>query len=128
MIRDSMTDSPEQLHRAFQRAFNRHDLESLVALYEPDAILASGSGLVQGTAVIRDWYRGALAKGPVIDLQTLSVILAGELAVLHGRWSLREPGPDGGQVRREGRSAETARCQPDGRWLIVIDNPSVPQE
>ena len=46
--------------------------------------------------------------------------------MLHGRWIVQESGPDGGQIRREGRNTETARQQPDGRWLFVIDNPSVP--
>jgi uncharacterized protein (TIGR02246 family) len=124
---DFMPESPEQLHRAFQDAFNRHDLESIVALYEPGAVLASVGGPVPGTDAIREHYRGVLAKRPSIDVQTLSVNCAANLALLHGKWILHETGPDGRQVRREGRNTETARQQPDGRWLFVIDNPSVPQ-
>jgi ketosteroid isomerase-like protein len=45
--------------------------------------------------------------------------------MLHGKWVLHATGPDGGQILREGRSTETARLQPDGRWLFVIDDPSV---
>ena len=123
-----MIESPEQLHRVFQEAFNRHDLESIVALYEPGAVLAGVNGPVQGTDAIREQYRGALAMHPSIDLQTLGVNLAGNLAMLHGKWILHETGPDGRQVRREGRNTETARRQPDGRWLFVIDNPRVPQD
>jgi uncharacterized protein (TIGR02246 family) len=123
-----MIESPEQLHRAFQEAFNRHDLESIVALYEPSAVLASVNGPVQGTAAIRERYRAVLAMHPSIDVQTLSVNLAGNLAMLHGKWILHETGPDGTQVRRDGRNTETARQQSDGRWLFVIDYPSVPQD
>jgi len=123
-----MIESPGQLHRAFQDAFNRHDLESIVALYEPGAVLASVGGPVQGRDAIRERYRGALAVHPSIDVQTLSVNLAGDLALLHGKWILHETGPDGTEVRREGRNTETARQQSDGRWLFVIDNPSVPQD
>lgn len=86
------------------------------------------SGPVQGTDAIREQYRFALATHPSIDVQTLSVNVAGNLAMLHGKWILHETGTDGRQVRREGRNAETARQQPDGRWLFVIDNPSVPQD
>ena len=121
-----MTESPEQLHSSFQDAFNRHDLDSIVALYEPDAVLASVDGPVQGTDAIREAYRGFLAMRPTIDLQTLGVNRTGDLAMLHGKWILRGTGPDGGQIRSEGRNTETARLQPDGRWLFVIDNPSVP--
>jgi len=120
-----MIESPEQLHRAFQEAFNRHDLESIMALYEPGAVLATLNGPLQGTDAIRNQYRTALARHPSIDVQTLGVNVAGNLAMLHGKWILLETGPDGSQIRREGRNTETARRQPDGRWLFVIDNPSV---
>ena len=123
-----MTGSPEQLHRSFQDAFNRHDLDSIVELYEPGAVLASSGGPVQGTAAIRAAYRGFLDMRPTIDLRTLGVNRAGDLAMLHGKWILHATGPDGGQIQREGRNTETARLQPDGRWLFVIDNPSVPQD
>jgi uncharacterized protein (TIGR02246 family) len=123
-----MIVTPEQLHRAFQQAFNRHDLESIVALYEPGAVLASLNGPARGTDAIRERYRGALAMHPSIDVQTLNVNVAGNLAMLHGKWILQETGPDGRQVRRHGRNTETARRQPDGRWLFVIDNPSAPED
>lgn len=123
-----MTESPEQLHSRFQDAFNRQDLDSIVALYEPGAVLAGGGGPVQGTDAIREAYRGFLAMRPAINLRTLGVNRAGDLAMLHGKWILHQTAPDGGQTRREGRNTETARLQPDGRWLFVIDNPSVPQD
>jgi uncharacterized protein (TIGR02246 family) len=123
-----MTESPERLHSRFQDAFNRHDLPSIVALYEPDAVLARVDGPVQGTAGIREAYRDALAMRPAIELHTLGVNRAGDLAMLHGKWILRATGADGRQIHSEGRNTETARLQPDGRWLFVIDNPSVPQD
>jgi uncharacterized protein (TIGR02246 family) len=123
-----MTESPGRLHISFQDAFNRHDLEAIVALYEPGAVLAGAGGPVVGTDAIREAYRGFLAMQPTIDLQTLGVNCAGDLAMLHGKWILQGIGQDGSRVRREGRNAETARRQPNGRWLFVIDNPSVPQD
>jgi ketosteroid isomerase-like protein len=121
-----MTESPEQLHIRFQDAFNRHDLDSIVALYEPGAVLARFDGPVQGTDAIRAAYRVSLSVRPTIDVQTLGVNRAGDLAMLHGKWILHATGPDGDQIHREGRNTETARLQPDGRWLFVIDNPSIP--
>ena len=123
-----MTESPEQLHRDFQDAFNRHDLESIVALYEPGAVLVTFDGPVQGTAAIREVYRRSLSIQPTISLETLGMNLSGNIAMLHGKWVLHGIGPDGDRVRREGRNTETARQQPDGRWLFVIDNPTVPQD
>lgn len=123
-----MTESPEALHRAFEDAFNRQDLESIVALYEPGAVLAGVDGPAEGTDAIRARYRAALAGRPSIALRTLSVNRVGDLAMLHGKWILRETGPDGRDNRREGRNTETARRQPEGHWLFVIDHPSVPQD
>jgi len=122
-----MAELPEQLHRAFQDAFNRHDVESIVALYEPGAVLAGADGPIEGTDAIRERYRHALARQPTITVETLGVYRVGDLAMLHGKWILRETTPTGHSVR-EGRNTETARRQPDGRWLFVIDNPAVPQE
>jgi uncharacterized protein (TIGR02246 family) len=118
-----MSAAPEQLYRAFQDAFNRRDLESMVALYEPDAVLAGVDRAVRGTDAIRERYRDILARHPSIDVQTLNVDVAGDLAMLHGKWILTERGPDGIPVSRGGRNAEVARRQPDGRWLFVIDIP-----
>lgn len=123
-----MTEPPEQLHIRFQDAFNRHDLDSMVALYEPEAVLARFDGSVRGTDAIREAYRDYLAMRPTIDVQTLGVHRAGDLAMLHGKWILHGTGPDGGHIRREGWNTETARLQPDGRWLFVIDNPYAPQD
>src|SRR5262252_3883567 len=121
-----MTESPEQLHRVFQDAFNRHDLDSIVALYEPDAVLVTAAAPVVGKDAIREHYRGVLIGRPSIELRTLGVHRAGNLAMLHGTWILRQSNADGTVVQREGRNTETAREQSDGRWLFVIDNPRVP--
>src|SRR5215468_7730734 len=123
-----MIELPEQLHINFQDAFNRHDLDSIVALYEPHAVFVTAGNAVHGTDAIREAYRGFLVIHPTIELQTLAVNRAGELAMLHGKWTLYGTDPDGGPIRREGRNTETARLQPNGRWLFVIDNPSVPQD
>lgn len=72
-----VTESPQHLHVAFQDAFTRHDLDAIVALYEPRATLVTSDGSVQGAAAIREAYRGFLAARPTIDLQTLAVSRAG---------------------------------------------------
>jgi ketosteroid isomerase-like protein len=46
--------------------------------------------------------------------------------MLHGKWRIERTGTTGEQIRSEGRNTETVRLQSDGRWLFVIDNPSVP--
>jgi uncharacterized protein (TIGR02246 family) len=120
-----MDQPPEQIHRSFEEAFNRHDLDGLCALYEPEAVLVTRP--VHGLAAIRELYRGVFATRPSIVLHTLAANRMGELAMLHGKWLSTGTRSDGTEIRREGRNTETVRRHPDGRWLFVIDNPSVPE-
>jgi len=121
-----MPEGPERLHRAFQDAFNRGDLEAIVALYEPGAVLVAPGGSARGIDAIRKRYRDVLATRPSIQVKTLAVHQAEDLALLHGKWILDDVGQDGRQIRREGRNTETVRRQPNGTWLFVIDNPISP--
>ena len=117
--------APEHLHALFQSAFNRLDIEAIVALYEPTAVLVHGGSLARGTDDIRAAYRAVFTRRPRIELQTISVIRNGRLAMLSGEWVWRGAAPDGQPVHSKGRSVETVRLQADGRWLFVIDDPGV---
>lgn len=120
-----MTEAPEQLHLHFRRAFNRHDLDAVVALYEPEAILVGPGAPAVGREAIRALYQHVFAAQPTIELETLSVNQVGDLAMLHGRWQMRRAANDAEQTS-EGRNTEVARLQSDGRWLFVIDHPFAP--
>lgn len=122
-----MDQAPEQIHRAFQEAFNRHDLDALCALYEADAVLLTRDGPTRGLEAIREAYRRTLSIRPFIQVQTLGATQAGDLALLHGKWIFRGKAADGSEIRTEGRNAETVRRQRDGRWLFVIDDPLLPE-
>jgi uncharacterized protein (TIGR02246 family) len=115
---------PEQIHRLFEQAFNAGDIESLMALYEPDATLIPQPGTVaEGTAAIRDSLRWFLDRGGKITLDTKLVLCVGDLAFLANRWSLTGGTmPDGSPAELGATTAEVARRQPDGTWLYVIDN------
>jgi len=116
---------PEELHSAFLEAFNRHDLEVIVSLYESAAILIGPDRTIEGAEGIRDFYRGLFERRPTMALRTARVIRAGDLALLHGEWSWRGSAPDGSPIDRRGRSVEVVRLQPDGRWLYAIDDPTL---
>jgi DNA-binding transcriptional MerR regulator/ketosteroid isomerase-like protein len=114
---------PEELHTAFQRAFNRQDLDETVALYEREAVLIRAGETVMGSNRIRETYREVFASRPRLTLETSAVHGSGDLAVLHGRWHWVGQGPSGRAIQNQGRSIEVVRLQPDGRWLFVIDDP-----
>jgi len=115
--------SPEQIHREFENAFNAGDLDALLALYEPDAVLIPQPGVAaHGLDQIGPALQGFLDLGGKIALDTKVVLTVGDLAYLTNRWSLTGTGPDGEPLNMGAVTAETARRQADGTWLYVIDN------
>jgi uncharacterized protein (TIGR02246 family) len=115
---------PEDMARLFADAFNRGDLEALVALYEPGAILVTPGGAVSGLAEVRRALAAFLASRPRIEISTRSIVTSGDTALVRSGWTLRAPGPDGAPVEQRGLATEVLRCQPDGTWRYVIDDPN----
>src|SRR5690349_8287470 len=114
--------TPREIHVLFERAFNAGDVDAILALYEPGAVLVTGGKPVTGHDAIRVAYDAILSSGAQMKLDTQAVIESGEgLAVLHGRWSLGPPSAS------QGLSTEVVRRQPDGSWMFVIDNPNTPR-
>ena len=121
-------NSPSEIHAIFQDAFNRGEVEALVALYELNAVLVVNRQPVIGLDAIRQAYQHMLTRQGRMELTTRSVLESGEgLAVLHGSWCLEFPSADSAMTTIHGLSTEVVRRQPDGRWLFVIDEPRTPE-
>lgn len=115
---------PQDIHAIFLDAFNRVDIEALVALYEPNAILVTRSGNAAGHDAIRAAYQRILGGGGLMELQTRTVIESRDgLALLHASWKLYR-----GEKVIPGLSTEVVRRQPDDAWLFVIDEPRTPEQ
>lgn len=106
---------PEDLARFFTERANAGDVDGLVALYEPDAVLAFPSGRITiGREAIRQVYAELLAPGPTFAPGAQSPALRnGDLALTSSRLA-------NGNV-----TAEVARRQPDGTWLWTLDQPNI---
>src|SRR5712675_1726117 len=97
--------TPQEIHFLFERAFNIGDVEAILALYEPGAVLVAGGKPVTGHDGIRDAFNVFLSSGARMKLDTRAVIESGEgLAVLHGAWSLGPP-----SAEHRGRAPPTRR-------------------
>jgi uncharacterized protein (TIGR02246 family) len=117
--------TPEEVARLFAEAFSAHDLQALMALYEPEATLIPLPGqVVTGTEAIREALSGFLALKPKYELEFKKAFQAGDIALLFSEWTLSATDPDGNAVEMEGRTSDVVRRQPDGSWLVVIENPS----
>lgn len=102
---------PEELERLFVERVNAGDVEGLVALYEPDAVMAVAPGNVAiGHEVLRRVFDDFVASGEKLTLgKQQPTLRVGDLALTSTRLA------DGGVT------AEIARRQPDGTWRWVID-------
>ncbi len=116
--------NPDELHGHWVDGVNRGDLDGLTALYEPDAAFVVRPGeTVAGLVAVRDATNGLLALRPRATLDPLSVVRAGDLALLISRWRLTGTDPGGAAVDIGGQTSDVARRQADGSWLFAIDNP-----
>ena len=116
--------TPEEVARLFAEAFSAHDLEALMALYEPEATLIPQPGqVVTGTEAIREALSGFLALKPKYELEFKKAFQAGDIALLFSEWTLSATDPDGNAIEMAGQAADVARRQPNGTWLFVIDDP-----
>ncbi len=106
---------PEDLARFFVSRANAGDVEGLVALYEPDVVLAGPEGrTLVGTEAIRSFYAALLADRPQFEPgEQRPALLRGDLALTSSRLT-------DGTVR-----AEVARRQADGTRLWAVDQPAI---
>jgi len=112
-------NKPSEIHALFLDAFNRGDVDALVALYEPSAVLTTTDGNAVGREAIRQAYQQLVAGEARMELETRAVVDSGEgLALLHAGWMYRR-----GETITQGVSSEVVRRQADGTWLFVLDEP-----
>ncbi len=117
---------PEDLNRFFLERANAGDVEGVVALYEPDAVLVGpGKQVVSGTQALRQAYRQLFAGKPTFAGETQAAIHNGDLALTSTQFTTSSVGPDGNLMKMKTATTEVARRQPDGTWLWVIDQPNV---
>ena len=110
-------EQPEDLARLFVERANAGDAEGLVALYEPDAVLAFPPGHeTVGRDAIRKVMEQMLAQAPRFTVEEpLPTLRHGDIALT----STRPSDNTGGRV-------QVARRQPDGSWLRILDRPETP--
>jgi ketosteroid isomerase-like protein len=102
--------APGDLAGLFNARANAGDVDGLVALYEPDAVLAAGEVVATGHDEIRRFYTDLLArKSDFPAAETLPALVQDGLALTFARL------PNGTL------SVEAARRQADGTWLWAID-------
>lgn len=60
---------------------------------------------------------------PVFHISERTVIISGSVALHHSRWHAQGVGEKGEPTEVGGVTADVLQRQPDGRWMVLIDNP-----
>ena len=107
--------APQDLERLLVSRQRAGDVEGMVALFEPDAVIDSSDGrLTRGKTAIRAFFAEQVAAGRKFQIgEQRPALVSGDLALTSTRL------PDGSVT------SEVARRQADGTWLWVIDRYSV---
>ena len=111
----ALARDPQDLERLLVSRERAGDLDGMVALYEPTAVLDCGDGRFRrGRDAIRAFFADQLAQGKVYQFgDQRPAVVSGDLALTSTRL------PNGSVT------AEVARRQGDGTWLWIIDKFSV---
>jgi uncharacterized protein (TIGR02246 family) len=116
--------SPAQADPVWMERFNAGDIDGLVELYEPDALLVPEPGAkpLSGTDAVRDFAANFPLRDPRVDLRTRVIHERDTDALVYSDWTMTGTGADG-PTRMEGQATVLLRKQPDGRWLLAVDDP-----
>jgi ketosteroid isomerase-like protein len=109
---------------AMTTAFHQGDIDGIMQTYEPGAVVVGEPGTpISGTPALRALFAGFIAAKARFTFLGHEVIQAEDLALHLTPWRMAGVAPDGTAVEASGLSVAVLRRQPDGRWLMVIDDP-----
>ena len=106
---------PQDLERLLVARQQAGEVDGMVELFEPGAVVDVGEGrLIRGEEAIRRYYEELRTEGRRFEIGVQQeALVSGDLALTSTRL------PDGSVT------AEVARRQPDGTWRWVIDRYSI---
>ncbi len=119
-----MATRPEDLYPALSAAHNAGDLEAVLSLYEPKAAYVIKAGRVTGSpAELRAALQHVIALRGRLSVNPQTFTRFDDLVLVLGTFTLSGRRGDGTPFERASRFADVLRRQPDGSWLIAVDNP-----
>jgi uncharacterized protein (TIGR02246 family) len=113
----------EEVVQQLDEAFNRGDVDAVLAFYGDDAAVVAEPGtVIRGRDALRTFFSAAMAlRGVATQIRT-NVIEAGELALLTSEWTFSATLPNGERLDRRSFASTVLRRSAQGEWRIVIDN------
>jgi uncharacterized protein (TIGR02246 family) len=121
-------DGAKSVDDAWVKAAQAGDVEALVALYAPDAVLYPPDAMeARGTAAIRASYTGMLSDSTVSNASIDAVYqTVGDLSTGFGTATLTMTPKAGGAPQTMTVRVTAVVKKIDGKWLYLADHASVP--
>jgi len=126
----TMTHKIQEQHDVFNvvktmtEAFENKDIDAIMGTYEkkPLVVFEPEKPITDRNELI-EMFKSASSINPKFDYSGHEVFVNGDIAVHIAPWAMKATLPDGNPVKQTGLSVAVLRKQPDGKWLMVIDNP-----
>jgi uncharacterized protein (TIGR02246 family) len=116
--------TPDDLLQCFLHGMSEGDVDGVVSLYEPDAVVAADpSKAIKGHTAISSMVSAFLAQRPRFVLDDAEVVQVGDVAIVQAQWTVTTQDAAGETVPMNVTPTLVIRRQADGRWLVVIDRP-----
>lgn len=105
-------------------AFHKKDINEVMASYEPQAVIVfEPEKPVSDRTAIIEGFNSFFAVSPIFEYSGHEVFINGNIAIHFAPWVMKGKAPDGTEITQSGLSVAVLRKQPNGKWLMVFDNP-----
>ncbi|MGA5133640.1 YybH family protein [Streptomyces olivoreticuli] len=120
----SVVTDPAKLPILFQDALNAGDVDSVLALFAPDAGMRTVTGEhIAGAEALRAEIGGTVAAHGRLTNVGRHTLIGAETALLVTDWTMEIDGPEGERIAPTGTTANIARRDADGGWRFTLLNP-----
>jgi uncharacterized protein (TIGR02246 family) len=110
--------TPADICRIFRQAMATGDLDSVLAIYDPEVVFLNESGkAVKGKQQLRQELAPLVAAKADFAFDIKQIVESADIALMHTRWQVSHPQP------MSVYAIEVARRQPDGTWCWLIGDP-----
>lgn len=110
--------SPDEICRLFQKYNAEGDIDSVLRVYDPEAVILNRAGEVKkGREGLREELAPFAARKAIFAFTIKQVVRSGDIALMHTEWKVSSPQPI------SVHAIEVARRQADGTWRWLIGDP-----
>lgn len=119
MSENSLKETVEKL----DEAFNRRDIEAVLAFYEDDAVVVIEPGrIARGKNEIRAAFEFVFTLNGTAKQVKMKTFETDDVALFLSKWTFSATLPDGTPFMRDATATCVFRRNSAGKWLCAIDN------